>query len=208
MRKKSVIARRGLIMFLMTLGLIGIAVSPATARELCNPNGSLALADGNGDGVVSRGEIQAIINAAGDAPGASQLQGVLNGLPADVTGIRYTGCTADGGTDPGTGEDPGIGTGIDTDGDGVIDGIDIDGDGVIDAVDTDGDGIVDMGEAVGLGETVVNAEGTPVNSISGLPDTGQGATGSQGFSTTILILGGASMLTLIAVFAFRKRWLA
>ncbi len=51
------IARRLALMGMVVIGLMGLAMIPAVARELCNEDSSLGLADGNGDGVVSRGEI-------------------------------------------------------------------------------------------------------------------------------------------------------
>ncbi len=161
-------------------------MNPAAARELCRPNGSLALVDGNDDGVVSRGEIQALIDAAGDAEGADELQSALNSLGGDVTGIRYTGCTADGGTgDGGTGTGNG-GTGTGNGGTGTGDGGTGTGNGT-------GDGGAGDGTAFDL-------------TVTGLPNTGQAATAGQDSPTGLgFLLGFASLAALMGALAIQSR---
>ncbi len=186
MQGRNVLRSRSLMVFLMVLGLMGFAVNPAAARELCRPNGSLALVDGNGDGVVSRGEIQALIDAAGDAEGVGQLQSALNSLPGDVTGIRYTGCTGDGGSGTGNG-----GTG---------DG----GSGTGDGGTASGAGTTSTGSGTGDGAT---GDGTASDlTITGLPNTGQGAGAGQGNLASMgFLIGLASLAALLGAFAIRSR---
>jgi hypothetical protein len=205
MHKISVFVRRSSVLLLMVIGLVGFTMNPAAARELCNENSSLSLADGDGDGVVSRGEIQAIINAAGDAEGVDQLQALLDGLPGDVTGIRYVDCPADGGSgDDGTGDD-GSGTGDDgsgtgDDGSGTGDGSgDGNGSGDGSGTGTEGDGSTEGGAPV------LNAEGTPVDPVTGLPDTGQGSPSSDTGSAPFVLFGIAGVVALIAVAGVRIR---
>jgi hypothetical protein len=204
MKSATRIARR---LALMGMVVIGLAMNPVAARELCNENGSLALADGDGDGVVSRGEIQAIIDAASGVEGADQLQSLLNGLPGDVTGIRYVDCaasgdgsgTGDGGS--GTGDGSGTGTG---DGSGTGDGGS--GTGTGDGNTATGSGTAADGGTGEAGEVVINAEGTPVNAITGLPNTGQGS-GFQATGTAAmwLALAIAGVVAVVGAFSLRSR---
>jgi len=191
MKSATRIARR---LALMGMVVIGLAMNPVAARELCNENGSLAVADRDGDGVVSRGEIQAIIDAASGVEGADQLQSLLNGLPGDVTGIRYVDCAASG-DGSGTGTGDGSGTGDGGSGTGTGDGNTATGSG------TAADG--GTGEA---GEVVINAEGTPVNAITGLPNTGQGS-GFQATGTAAmwLALAIAGVVAVVGAFSLRSR---
>jgi len=76
---------------------MGTTVVPTAAQEICQEEPTLALADGNKDGVASVEEILAL------APDNAQLQAAADQLEAaGITGIRYTGCdesTPAGGTD-------------------------------------------------------------------------------------------------------------
>lgn len=205
MRNGTGIARRGVVMVLLVLGLMTIAINSATARELCELNPDLGLADLNGDGVVSRGEIQTIINAAGDSEDAAQLQGLLDQLPADITGIRYQGCTP--------GED-GTGDGGENGGNGTGDG------GTGDGGSGDGEG----GTGTGEGGAETSASGTDTSTaagdsgtgdgaaaafdaITGLPDTGQGSAIDRGGVNTIAMLGIACLIALLGAYAIRARLL-
>lgn len=223
MQSATRIAGRVALVAMVVWGLMALAAHPAAAREICNLNGSLGLADGNGDGVVSRGEIQAIIDAAQGVEGVDQLQSLLNSLPGDVTGIRYTGCTPGGdagsgdggsgtGTDGGTGTGTDGGTGTGTDGetdpgpDGVAGTDDDVAPGVDGALGTDDDVAASAGE----GEVVINAEGTPVNSVTGLPDTGLGSagtnSGASGAGLALAVAGAIAVAGGIAI-SLRNRLL-
>jgi len=207
MKSATRITRRLALMGMVAIGLMGLAMNPVAARELCNEDSSLGLADGNGDGVVSRGEIQAIIDAASGVEGVDQLQSLLNGLPGDVTGIRYVDCpasgdgsgTGDGGS--GTGDGSGTGTG---DGSGTGDGGS--GTGTGDGNTATGSGTTADGGTGDAGDVVFNAEGTPVDAITGLPNTGQGS-GFQapGTAAMWLALAIAGAVAVVGAFSLRLR---
>lgn len=94
MWKGTNLLARMAIMVLLALGLLGFSTAAAQSAEICSPNPALALADGNGDGVVSVGELQALNELAG---GNADLEAQIDRVVAQgITGIRYTGCTADG----------------------------------------------------------------------------------------------------------------
>jgi len=222
MQSLTGIARRLAVMGIVLIGLMGLAINPAVARELCSENGSLALADGNGDGVVSRGEIQAVIDAAQGVEGVDQLQELLNGLPGDVTGIRYKDCAASGdgsgtGTDgSGSGND-GSGTGGEGSGSGTEggDGSGTGADGGAASGDADGTGTGDAdGTGTGTGDAatgeggtvVINAEGTPIDAITGLPDTGQMPPAqASGTVSAWLLLGIVGTITGAGALLLRGR---
>ncbi len=194
MKSATRIARRLALMGLVVIGLMGLAMNPVAARELCNEDSSLGLADGNGDGVVSRGEIQAIIDAASGVEGADQLQSLLNGLPGDVTGIRYVDCAASG---DGSGTDTGDGSGTGDGGSGT---------GTGDGGTSTGSGTAADGGTGEAGDVVINAEGTPVDAITGLPNTGQGS-GFQasGAAVVWLALAIAGVVAVAGAFSLRSR---
>lgn len=91
---------------LLAVCLYGAQVSLVSAEIVCRSAPALAIADGDGDGVVTLGEIDAINAAAG---GNAELQAVRDQLAAQgISGIQYAGCDAGvgdtGNDDPGTGD--------------------------------------------------------------------------------------------------------
>jgi hypothetical protein len=179
----------GILMAMIGFGMVG--ASPVAAQEVCRPDGRLAIVDGNGDGVVTQSEVQAVVDSLGDAEGIENLQAVVNTWPANVTGIRYTGCTADGGGDTGngggtgnngggtgggTGDGSGTGGGTgDGSGTGTGDGSGT-GEGTGDGSGTGTAGGTGDGSGTGNPTTIVMIDGTPVvvDTVTGLPATGQG----------------------------------
>ncbi len=72
---------------LLCLGAMGTTALPTAAQEVCQEEPTLAVVDGNKDGVASVEEIRAV------APDNTRLQELTGQLEAQgVTGIRYTGC--------------------------------------------------------------------------------------------------------------------
>lgn len=205
----------GVAIVMIGLGMVG--ASPVAAEEICRPNAGLGFVDGNGDGVVNQGEVQAFINAAGDAEGLDDLRAVVNNWPANLTGIRYTGCTADGGGDTGTGGGTGnnggdTGNGGDSGNNGGDTGSGTD-DGSGTGGDTgtgDGSGSGAGNEAGGTGNstTVVMIDGTPVvvDSVTGLPATGQGDASTASLSGNAAIgLLGLAVVALVGAGALIGR---
>jgi hypothetical protein len=183
--------RRCLALLVTFLGLLALTVNPASARELCSENAALGLIDGDGDGLVSRGEIQALIDSAGDVEGVDQLQQLLNDLPSDVTGIRYVDCAS---TDPGSGSGTGNGSGSGT-GSGTGDGA---GSGSDSGTD-DGSG-TGAEAAAGDAGTADNAAGTgEVDPVTGLPVTGHGPGLATSLPAQLVILLMAATVAGIAL---------
>ena len=189
--------RRCLALLVTFLGLLALTVNPASARELCSENATLGLIDGDGDGVVSRGEVQALIDSAGDAEGVDELQQLLNQLPSDVTGIRYVDCAS---TDPGSGSDTGNGSGSGTDnGTGTGDGT---GDGAGSGSDSGTDDGSGTGAEAAAGDTGTadNAAGTgEVDPVTGLPVTGHGPGLATSLPAQMVILLMAAAIAGIAL---------
>ncbi len=107
MRKRML---RGLIPCLMAVGLMGAMTLPAAAEVVCRESALLGGFDGDGNGVVSIGEIRTA------DPSNARLQEIAGELEAEgIEGIRYAGCTGTGDGGSGTGDggtgDGGTGTG-------------------------------------------------------------------------------------------------
>jgi|GEM_PF-2788016 len=185
---------------LLAVCLYGAQMSQVTAEVVCRPAAALAIADGDGDGVVTLGEIDAINAAAG---GNAELQAVRDQLAAQgITGIQYAGCDADAGGDS---------TG-DTSGSGTTGGGDVDGSTETDdpnaAAGEDGESV--NGQTVVVHEDgTVTINGTPVAEAepestplaTKLPAVGtgdaDGAVGSGiGSSTSILVMASVGALVM------------
>ena len=108
-----------------------------------------------------------------------------------MTGIRYVDCPASGDGGSGTGDGSGTGTG---DGSGTGDG----GSGTGDGNTATGSGTAADGGTGEAGDVVINAEGTPVDAITGLPNTGQGsgfqASGTAAMWLALAIAGAVAVV--------------
>jgi len=174
--------RRSVVMIVAIMALAALAATPAAAQEICNENPTLALLDGDNDGAVSRGEIQAFIDSAGDAEGIDELQALVDQMSAGAS-IRYVDCEGGGsgtgngsgeGTDTGDGSGSGSGTG---DGSG-------DGSGTGDGGDT-----ADSGSGESTASTGDDGTGTTaVDPVTGLPITGHGPGLANSLPAQLVIL--------------------
>jgi hypothetical protein len=195
---------------LAIVGAIALFSTPAAAQEICNLNPTLGLVDGNGDGLVTRGEIQALVDASGGAEGVEQLQQLLNSWPAGLTGIRYTGCTPDNGSGNGNGNgdgsDNGSGNGNGSPGDGSGNGSGSgDGSGSSDGDstgDSGGNGGGDGTEAAGGNGELDPVTGLPV---TGLPVSGHGVSTTATASALAVILASVAGIMLVAVRSGQRR---
>ena len=217
MRRISSRMTRGLMVFMVALGLLGLTASPAGAQsgEFCAPQGDwflLNLFDPTKDGVISIGDLQFIADGLPDGEQKTTFQNLVNRAEdAEVTGIRYnaqgacapattvpptattaagpTATTAAGTTVPGTTVPATTAPGTTVPG--TTPATSVSTDPATTAPDDDGDD--DGGE--GDGESTVVT----------LPDTGQGPDAGQGNATFVMLLGGMSLLVAAAFFVTRRR---
>lgn len=204
---------------LATLILMSALASNASAQSVkCVDAPALSLFDGNGDGVLTIGEIQAA------APDNAELQGLAGQLSAKgISGIQYTGgCSgSDAGTTPGgtgSGTTPG-GTGAGTTPGGTDSGTTpgtgstngtTPGTGSANGATTTTTGGTGDGTAAGgstSGSTSVTGNGITTATgvyVGSLPNTGDGYTSDSSMPAFVVMFAMASMLALACAFALRR----
>jgi len=204
-----------------TFILLGPLAGGAAAQSVaCAEQPALGVFDGNGDGVLTVGEIRAA------APDNAQLQGIASQLEAKgISGIQYAGCngSGNGATTAGNGSNAGTTTttagassnGVTTAAGGSTTGATAGGGSGNGTSTTSagtgsstGNGTATSG-ATGAGTTTGNGTSTTIPGtsihISSLPNTGHGQLSEQGNSTLMLLLAAAGILALGGAVASRLR---
>ncbi len=220
------------IAILTPLMLMGALESTAAAQSIkCSVAPALGLFDGNGDGILTVGEIRAA------APDNAELQGVASQLEAKgISGVQYVGCdgagngtgttpgTASGtGTTPGTAADAGTGSGTGTGtGSGTGPGTTTGGTGSGTSSSTGSGTSSGTGTTTGSGSMTTGGPTSTSGSdsvagkssttgtgfvIGSLPNTGSGNgyANDRGTSALVVLLCAASVLAFAGAFASRRR---
>jgi hypothetical protein len=211
---------RGMMVSAVALGVMGTAAlttDVAAQGSVCVLNPGLALADGDKDGTVTLGEIDAVIALIQNPDDKADLQSARDQAAArGVTDIRYQGCTPDGGSTDGGSTDGGTTDGGSTDGGttdggstdggstdgGTTDGGSTDG-GTTDGGSTDG-GSTDGGTTDGGSTDGGSTDGGSTDGVSELPETGTGEAASNAGAGWLMVSVG-SVIAGAGAFIFRTK---